>query len=122
MKYIEYNTEGNCIIRSFSKLYNIDPTSIYNELNSIKEELNANDSSDIEVFEEYMKRRNTNKIDKYKDIQVKDLVLDNNSYIVFCYDKKDWYHLIPIIDNIVYDKTDKSLDLYTISIYKKNKN
>ena len=120
MKYIEYNSEGNCIIRSFSKSYNTNSTDIYNELESIKEELNSNDSNDIEVFEEYMRRRNTNKIDKYKDIQVKDLVLDNNSYIVFCYDKKDWYHLIPIIDNTVYDKTNKCLDLYVISIYRKD--
>ena len=119
MKYIEYNSEGNCIIRSFSKLYNTNPIDIYNELESIKNELNKDNTNDIEVFEEYMKRRNTNKIDKYKDIQVKDLVLDNNSYIVFCCDKKDWYHLIPIIDNTVYDKTSNCLDLYVISIYRR---
>ena len=120
MKYKEYIVEGNCIIRSFCKLYNETPENISNELYNIQKELNANNSNDIEVFEEYMKRRNTNKIDCYKDIQIKDLTLDNNSYIVFCYDKKDWYHLIPIIDNIVYDKTDKCLDLYTISIYRKD--
>ena len=120
MKHKEYINEGNCIIRSFCKLYNETPEEVANELSNIEKELNANDSNDIEVFEEYMKRRNTNKIDGYKDIQVKDLMLDNKEYIVFCYDKKDWYHLIPIIDNTVYDKTDKCLDLYTISIYRKD--
>ena len=120
MKYKEYTTEGNCIIRSFCKLYNETKENVFKELSNIQKELNANDSNDIEVFEEYMKRRNTNKLDGYKDIQIKDLVLDNNSYIVFCYDKKDWYHLIPIIDNTVYDKTDKCLDLYTISIHRKD--
>lgn len=120
MKYIEYITEGNCIIRSFSKLYNETPENISKELSNIQQELNSNDSNDIEVFEEYMKRRNTNKIDNYKDIKVKDLLLDNKEYIVFCYDKKDWYHLIPIIDNTIYDKTNNCLDLYTISIYRKD--
>ena len=120
MRHKEYITEGNCVIRSFSKLYNKDSKDVLEELLSIKDELNANDYNDIEVFEEYMKRHNTNKIDGYKDVLVKDLVLDNKEYIVFCYDKKDWYHLIPIIDNTVYDKTDKSLDLYTISIYRKD--
>lgn len=120
MKHKEYINEGNCIIRSFCKLYNETPEEVANELSNIEKELNANDSNDIEVFEEYMKRRKTNKINGYEDIQVKDLMLDNKEYIVFCYDKKDWYHLIPIIDNTVYDKTDKCLDLYTISIYRKD--
>ena len=119
MEYKEYTTEGNCIIRSFSKLYNMNSNDIYNELETIKNELNANNSNDIEVFEEFMKRRNTNKIESNKDIKVKDLVLDNKSYIVFCYDKKDWYHLIPIIDNTVYDKSNSSLDLYVINIYRR---
>ena len=39
-----------------------------------------------------------------EDIKVQDLKIDNSSYIVFCWNKKDYYHMIPIIDNVIYDK------------------
>ena len=52
-----------------------------------------------------------------KGEKVKDLKLDNNSYIVFCYNKKDWYHMIPIIDNTIYDKSNECLELEVIKIY-----
>lgn len=124
MEHIEYNicnSEGksNCVIRSFCKLYNKDYDTIYRELCNIKKELNSNSYNDIEVFELYMNRNNTYSIDYDKDIKIKDLVLDNGEYIVFCWNKEEYYHMIPIIDNTVYDKNSESLDLYVINIYKK---
>ena len=60
--------------------------------------------------------------DKYlEDIKVQDLKIDNSSYIVFCWNKKDYYHMIPIIDNVIYDKNFDCMNLYVISIYKKMK-
>ena len=38
---------------------------------------------------------------------------------VFCYDKKEFYHMISIIDNDIYDKNSDCMDLYVISVYKK---
>lgn len=35
-------------------------------------------------------------------------------------DKKDWYHIVNIENNVLYDSEDDSLELYVISIYKKN--
>ena len=126
MKYVEYNisnNEGksNCVIRSFCKIFNEEYDDVYGELCRIQKELNCESFNDIEVFETYMKNHNTNTIDYGKDMKVKDLVLDNGSYIVFCWNKNDFYHMLPIIDNVAYDKDDKSLELYTISLYKQNK-
>ena len=122
IKYEEYfisNKDGksNCVIRTFCKLFNIDYDTIFNELVDLTHELNRNNFNDIEVFEEYMKRQNSNKIGS-KEIKLKDLNLDSGTYVVFCYDKKDWYHMVPIIDNVLYDKTNDSLELYVISLYK----
>ena len=50
----------------------------------------------------------------------KELSLDNGSYIVFCYDKHEFYHMVTIIDNTLYDKEDSSLELYVIRLYKKH--
>ena len=120
-KYFVANKDGksNCIIRSFCKLYKEKYDDVYNELCEISKRLNCDSFNDIEVFEEYMKIRNTTAINYGKDIKVKDLKLDKGSYIVFCYDKKDFYHMITIIDDTIYDKNDESFELYTISIYKK---
>ena len=116
------NSEGktNCVIRSFCKLYELNYDDVYNELVNISKELNSESFNDIEVFEEFMKRRDTLKIEYDKDTKIKDLKLENGKYIIFCYDKKDFYHMITIIDNIIYDKSLDCLDLYTISIYKQN--
>lgn len=124
MKYINYyisNTEGksNCVIRSFCKLYKEKYEEVYNELLEIMKELNCNSYNDVEVFEEYMRKRNTKQIDFNKGTKIKDLKLDNGEYIVFCTDKNSFYHMVPIINNILYDKDKESLNLYTIKIYKK---
>ena len=117
--YIESKDgKSNCVIRSFCKLCNKKYDQVYNELCSVQKELNSSSFNDIEVFEEYMKRFNTNKIEYGKNIKIQDLNLDNGSYIVFCWDKKEFYHMVAIIDGIVFDKDDRCLQLYTISIYK----
>ncbi len=120
--YIE-NNEGksNCVIRSLCKLYNKEYNDIYNELITISKELNSESYNDVEVFETFMKRYNTLPLDYGNNLKIKDLKLDNGSYIVFCYNKKDFYHMIPIINNIVYDKDNRCLNLYAITIYKKER-
>ena len=65
-----------------------------------------------------MKKRNVNAITYGKNVKIKDLNLDEGRYIIFCWDKKDYYHMVPIIDGVLFDKNDKSLELYVITIYK----
>ena len=112
--------KSNCVIRSFCKLFNKEYNDVCDELCSIQKELNSSSYNDIEVFETYMKRNNVNKIECENNIRLRDLNLKNGSYIIFCWDKKNFYHMVTIIDNILFDKDVKSLDLYVISIYKKH--
>ena len=125
MKFSEFyisNSEGksNCVIRSLCKMYDKEYEEVYNELCDIAKELNCESFNDVEVFETYMKRRNTTKLDYGKDIKIKDLELDDGKYIIFCFDKKDYYHMVPIIDNVLFDKDDSSLELFIINIYREN--
>ena len=125
MKFKEYNYvdkdgKSNCVLRSLSKLYNREYNLVYEGLMDIAKELGYENYNEVEVFEKYMKNGNTEAIDYGKDIQIKDLKLDEGKYIVFCYDKKELYHMVYIDNNTLYDKDDKSLDLYTIKIYKFN--
>ena len=122
MKFREFyicNNDGksNCVVRSLCRILNRDYDTVYNELCDVAKELNCNSFNDVEVFETYMKRNNILSINYGKDIRIKDLDLEKGEYIVFCWDKKDFYHMVSIIDNILYDKDDMSLDLYVISVY-----
>ncbi len=125
MKYSYYylcDNEGksNCVIRSFCKLYNLEYNDVLNSLLSIKDELNCDSFNDVVVFEEFMNRHNTFKLDKYEGEMIKDLKLDNDDYIIFCCDKKDFYHMVPVINNVVYDYNEDFYKLYVINIYKLN--
>ena len=111
--------KSNCVIRSFCKIYDMEYDDVSKELLTISKELNCN-FNDIESFEKFMRLRNTIKLDNYQDELIKDLKLDEGKYIIFCYDKKDFYHMVPVINKTVNDYNNDSLNLYVISIYKVN--
>ncbi len=124
MLFEEYNltnNEGksNCVIRSLCKILNKTYDEVYNGLLKEKDKLNSNSFNDIEVFESYMKNNNILEISN-EEIKIKDLKLDSGLYIIFCYDKSDYYHMIPIINNTIYDKNNECLELYVLKIYKKD--
>lgn len=122
MKYEYYyvednNKKSNCIIRTFCKLFNKEYDAVKQELINIAKELNYETYAEIEVFEKYLNDNNYKKIE-HKEEQIKNLKLEKGKYAVFCYDKKDYYHMLAIINNTVYDKKEDNLNLYTITIYK----
>ena len=114
------NGKSNCVIRSLCMILNKEYNDVYNDLCKIAEDLKCDSFNDIPVFEKYMEDNNIFNIDYNKDIMIKDLNLNDNSYVVFCWNKKDYYHMISIIDNVIYDKNFDCMNLYVISIYKKN--
>ena len=114
------NGKSNCVIRSLCKVLNKEYDDVYNDLCKVAQNLNCS-FNDIEVFETYMKNNNIFKINCAKEIKIKNLEIDNSSYIVFCYDKNDYYHMISIIDKVIYDKNINCMNLYVISIYKLSK-
>lgn len=121
MKFIKYNPvdeKGNCIIRSFSKLLNKDYNLVKEELLKIQNSLNYDDYRQIEVFETYLYNNGCTLFNYPNDKKIDDLDLQNGKYAIFCYDKKDFYHMVTIIDNVIYDKDDIAKELYTIKIYK----
>ena len=116
---VDKDGKSNCVVRSLCKILNKEYDDVYNGLFKVAKELNCSSFNDIPVFEKYMEDNNIFNIDYDKDIMIKDLNLNGNSYIVFCWDKSDYYHMIPIINNVIYDKNNDCINLYVISIYKK---
>ncbi len=113
------NGKSNCVIRSLCKILNKEYGDVYNDLCEVAKELNYSSFNDIPVFEKYMEDNNIFKINCEESIKVRDLKINNGSYIVFCWDKNDYYHMVPIVDNVIYDKNSDCLNLYVISIYRK---
>ena len=66
--------KSNCVIRSFCKLFSEDYDKVYEELCCIAKELNCDSYNDIEVFETYMKRRDTLPFEYGEDMIVKNLI------------------------------------------------
>ncbi|MDD6272493.1 MAG: hypothetical protein PUA90_03110 [bacterium] len=120
MKFNFYNPKeaSNCILRSFSKITGKNGMIIETELKDLAKQMDKNDYSDIEVFEKYLEQLGFEKYNCLNDVKIKDLNLDNLTYSIFCWDKKDYYHLVTISENILYDKKEETLELYPISIYK----
>lgn len=122
MKFEEYyicgkDGKSNCVVRSLCKVLNKSYEEVYDDMLRLSQELNV-DFNDVVVFETYMEQNHILKEKDTPDVLVKDLILERGSYIIFCYDKKDWYHMIPLIQNTIYDKNEECLNLYVLSIYK----
>lgn len=113
------NGKSNCVVRSLCKVLDKQYDDVYNDLINISKELKCSSFNDIEVFEKYMENNDIFKINCENITRVKDFNLDKGTFIVFCYDKKDFYHMVPIINNVIYDKNKDCLDLYILSVYKK---
>lgn len=117
-KYDPIKEKGSCVLRTFTKLLEKEPNAIKEELINIAKKHNYENYNEIEVFEEYLYKNNYKKINNYNNSMIKDIELGKGKYAIFCYDKEDYYHMIPVIDNTVYDKTSSCFNLYIISIYK----
>lgn len=123
MEYKNYyicDEEGNsnCIIRTFSKLFNKEYNTVKSELTKVAKSLQYNDYKEIEVFEKYLNNNNYYEFEVDKDTPIKELDLSKGKYAIFCYDKNEYYHMFPVIDNTYYDKSKDSIDLYILKIYK----
>lgn len=123
MKYECYNPSlerGGCIPRAISKALNINYSDAKNDLIKLSIKLKKDDYRDIEVFDVYLKENGFKKINVKKDELVKNLNLDNGTYIVFCY-QDDFYHMACIMENTLYDNKKDSFNLKTITLYKLKK-
>lgn len=120
MKFCYYNPveeKGGCVARALSKAYQLDYNQVKEELIKLSQELNYDDYRELEVFESYMLFRGASILSGWENLCIKDANFDNNTYVVFAY-KDDFYHLLCICDNIVFDKREDVLDLIVLKVYK----
>ena len=99
-------------------MFNKSYDDVFNELCNLARAFNCDNFNDVLVFETYLKDNGFVSLDYNEFNKVFDLKLNNGRYVVFCYDKKEYYHMFPIIENVIYDKNDECLNLYILKVYK----
>ena len=121
MKFEYYNPvqeSGGCIFRSFSKYFDKDYNEVKEELLDLQKELEIESLNDDIVIETYLNNHGVYDINSSYNGKIKDYNNVGES-IVLCYNKKDFYHMVTLIDNTVYDKNNDMLDLFVLKIYKR---
>ena len=121
-KYYISDSDGksNCVIRTYCKLFNKEYFDVKKELSDIASKLGYDNYTEVDVFESYLYSKDYSSIDFPPDIKIRDLKLPKGKYAIFCYDKEKFYHMLAIIDNVIYDRSDDCLDLFVIKVYKKD--
>lgn len=123
MLKVEYynpsDEKHSCMFRSLSKALNKSFDNVKDELRELGNSMGINDLLDDRVFEAFLQKNGYKTVDKYND----SMLLDNNYdgvNLVYSY-HDEWYHMVCIIDNIIYDKfdLDRLKNLKIIKVYKK---
>ena len=115
MEFKYYNPvdeKGGCIFRSFSKYFNKDYDDIKKEIKELQDKEGKED-----IYELYLNQNNVYDIKTDYKGKIKDYKNTGKS-IVYCYNKKDFYPMVTIIDNVLYDKNEDSKELYILKIFK----
>lgn len=120
MKYEYYNPvdeKGSCVQRSLSKILNKDYNETKQELIELSKSLGYSDYREIEVFETYMKKYNIIELNQEFNCTIEDLIIEPGNYIIFG-NKEEWYHMVCLINNTIYDKNENYKEINIIKIYK----
>ena len=117
MKYEFYDIEyenNNCVLRALSKALDKNAKIIEDELKCID-----NDYLDEYVFDKYLVNNNFIINSQANGKKLKSINYDGVNIVYGL--KGDWYHMVCIIDNKIYDKHgyDDLKDLIVIKVYKK---
>ncbi len=122
MNFEYYNPNDDkrsCVVRTMTKLTGKNYSTVKSELTELAQEIGCETYNNESVFERYMKRHDIYKLKEYEDTTVGELELDGGTYCVYCTNCDGFYHLLPVVDNVIFDRRNDSLDLYVIAVYKK---
>lgn len=119
-QYDPSEDKQNCVVRTMTKLTGKDYPVVKSELKQLAARSGFETYNDQSIFEEYMSRCGIYKQRDYNNnTKLKDLDLSGGAYCVLTSNRESYYHMLPVIDNVIYDRRNNSLDLYVITIYKK---
>ena len=122
MEFEYYNPSDesrSCVVRTMTKLTGKEYSTVKAELTALAQELGYETYNEEAVFGQYMAEHGIYKIQEYVDTTVGELELKDGFYCVYSTNHKGFFHLMPVVDNVIYDRRNDSIELYVISVYKK---
>ena len=122
MDFVYYNPSDDkqsCVVRTMTKLTGKKYDAVKSELTELAQELGCGTYNDEAVFERYMESHGISKLKEYDEIKVGALELKGGVYCVHCTNREGFHHLLPVVDNVIYDRRDDSRELYVVAVYKK---
>ena len=124
MKFEYYNPSdesGSCVVRTMTKLTGKKYDIVKTELTALAKRLRCETYNDENVFGQYMVDHDIYKIKECNNTTVGELELNDGIYCIYSTNHNGFFHLLPVIDNVIYDRRNDSLQLYVIAVYKKKK-
>ena len=119
-KYNPSDEKHSCVVRTMTKLTGKDYGAVKHELILLAEQMGYPTYNEPHVFEMYMESHLIYKHRDYRDTKVSELNPGNGTYCVLATNNSGFFHLFPLIDNVIYDRRNDSLELYAVSLYKKS--
>lgn len=122
MEFEYYNPSDDkrsCVVRTMTKLTGKEYETVKAELTALAEELGFDTFNDERVFSRYMAAHGIIRLKGYDGVKVGQLEPGSGTYCVYCTNRNGFHHLLPVVDNVIYDRRDDSRELYVIAVYKK---
>ncbi len=112
----------SCVVRTMTKLTGRDYGSVKAELAALAAEMGCETYNDQRVFGRFLEDLGFSRIGGYEGLTVGELELKNGSWCVHCTDRKEFQHLLPVVDGVIFDRRDDSRGLFVEAVYKKTTN
>ena len=109
----------SCVARTMTKLTGKDYDTVKAELTALAQSMGLDSYNDEAVFVRYMEEHGITKHKGYSGTRAGELLLGTGTYCFFCTDGKEFFHLMPVIDDVLYDRKDVYRELYVIAVYRK---
>ena len=122
MRFEYYNPSDesrSCVVRTMTKLTGKEYSKVKTELAELALKLGCETYNDEKVFEQYMAEHGFRKLREYNGETVGEIELTDGTYCVHCTNREGFHHLMPVVDNIIFDRRDDSRGLYLVAVYKK---
>ena len=105
----------SCVARAMTKLTGKEYGTVKAELTALAQSMGLESYNDERVFGGYMAGFGMTKFKEYEDTRAGELELESGAYCVFCTDGRGFFHLMPVIDGVIYEYR----ELWVIAVYKK---
>ena len=125
MEFAYYNPSDesrSCVVRTMTKLSGKPYETVKSELTALASEMAYPAYNEPEVFEAYLEQLGMRRCMDDCGVQVKELRLGRGTYCIFCTNHEDFFHLMPVIDGVIYDRRNAYQDLYVLAVYRKADN